>query len=326
MKSGFFRKSLSLIFPIGIILFFLIGIVSFFLLCYSGISYMAEDIYDYYRLEDTAVAVNATISRYEEDTDSEGQKEYDLYMTYTYEEKEYSKLHSTIGSENKAKELIGTTSVLEIDPTDPSVVRPDEIFSSALLMLLCVLLVSFFQFYTMMFFAFLFVRRPDYDSNRVLTHDFIADSMRTEANKKTIFRFFVFALTSAAYLYKPFSDYRAEANLYTQTVLICFSGLVGITFIVNCIYSLNQKSLLRNIELAKSSLSEIVSESDSDGNERTVYRYSGFIPQKKRYHFVSERREDDLQAGDKVYIAYITKGAGKRILKIFDRKYYSLSE
>lgn len=74
----------------------------------------------YQVVQQKAVTVTAEVTHYEEDWDSENGKEYDTYMSYSYNGHTYTKHYKTYGSERKAAAVIGKTLQLQINPEKPS--------------------------------------------------------------------------------------------------------------------------------------------------------------------------------------------------------------
>lgn len=80
-----------------------------------------------------AVTVTAKVTHYEEDWDSESGKEYDTYISYSYNGHTYTKQHKTYGSKSKAIAAIGQTLQLQINSEKPSELVEDVKTISAII-------------------------------------------------------------------------------------------------------------------------------------------------------------------------------------------------
>ncbi len=83
----------------------------------------ALNVHEYLRLEETAAAVTAKVTKKTEGSDGNGDPTYTMYITYSYNGVTYHDVYyQTFISDN----LFGKTLTVEIDPENPRNLRPDK--------------------------------------------------------------------------------------------------------------------------------------------------------------------------------------------------------
>lgn len=95
------------------------------LLAFVGLTGLyVRDVDEYERLEHTAVAVTAHVSRVQKHSDSEGSDDYRVFITYEYQGLTYADVRYTTLASNRMP--VGTAVKVWIDPDAPGHLRPDR--------------------------------------------------------------------------------------------------------------------------------------------------------------------------------------------------------
>lgn len=107
-----FRKGLLIV---KCLLVFSLSVGGILLLLYSH-----TEIQRYLSVQSKAVTLQAVVTEVRENWDSETGYDYDLYVSYAYNGKQYSDHYDTLNSKKKAEAMLGKEVTVTINPEDPT--------------------------------------------------------------------------------------------------------------------------------------------------------------------------------------------------------------
>ncbi|MBQ2953563.1 MAG: DUF3592 domain-containing protein [Clostridia bacterium] len=275
------------------------------LLAFVGLTGLyVRDVDEYERLEHTAVAVTARVSRVEKHSDSEGSDSYRIFITYEHKGRTYADVRYKTLASNRMP--VGTTVKVWIDPEEPGHLRPERpgiiwavllwvFFGAVMTGLIWLLCFAWSRSVTQK-------RRPELYATGVISSDLVREELlqeRATARRQRLWLSVGLVLACAA---------GAAAYMAVAGTTTAFSAAMPMAIIVLLVNLLFFRVGDVQVKLQETVFEGIVTGTDFDGDKTMHLSFTGLRNQHMGMTLVTQQDRtwhDGVRRGDTLYAAIV---------------------